>query len=219
MNDTTNTTAVETKATETAVTDTTTAVETDSQATGTDEQLNSFQKFLATLGLGSGKKEAETKEEDSKKDEGTKETGKNFTQTDVDAAIAKAQKDWETKAKEKAELEKLSPEERSKAEAAAKDQEVTNLKAQLLAKELKETAVSSLSKDGFPVELANLVDYTSKENMEKSLAAVQDVFKNSLAAALKEKLKGKTPSGLGGAANGEGSMKDLIARNIRGGLA
>lgn len=214
MDDITNTAAVET----TTATDTA-AAGTDTQTAGTDAQQNAFQKFLATIGLGGGKdKETETKEEKSDKVETAKETAKSYSQADLDAALTKAQQDWETKAKEKADLDKLSPEERSKAEAAAKDQEVSELKAKLLAKELKETAVGSLSKDGFPVELADLVDYTNKENMEKSLATVQDVFKNALASALKEKLRGKTPSGLGGAASAEGNIRDQIAQNIRGGL-
>lgn len=222
MDDTTNTTATETTAAGTTAATETTAAGAGTQATATAEQQNAFQKFLATLGFGGGKdKETETKEEKADQGDKTetgKETGKTYSQADLDAALAKAQQDWETKAQEKAKLEKLSPEERSKAEAAAKDQEVSELKAQLLAKDLKETAVGSLNKDGFPVELADLLDYTSKENMEKSLTTVQDVFKNALASALKDKLRGKTPTGLGDAANAEGSLKDQIAQNIRGGL-
>ena len=54
--------------------------------------------------------------------------------------------------------------------------------------------------------------------MEKSLERVQEVFKASLEAAVKERLRGKTPEGLGGAATAENALKDQIAQNIRGGL-
>ena len=39
-----------------------------------------------------------------------------------------------------------------------------------------------------------------------------------LEAAVKERLRGKTPEGLGGAASAENAIKDQIAQNIRGGL-
>lgn len=206
----------------TTMTEGTTAGEaTQAAATASTEQMNTFQKFLASLGIGGGKdKEADIQQGTSEKT-GTAqaaEAGKNYTQTDLDAALEKAKLEWEANVQEKARLEKLSPEERAKAEAEAKDKELAGLKAQLLAKDLKQSAVSTLDKEGFPVKLAELVDYTSKENMESSLATVQNVFQEALAAALKEKLRGKTPAGLGDAASAEGSMKDQIAQNIRGGL-
>jgi len=76
----------------------------------------------------------------------------------------------------------------------------------------------ALDQAGYPVALADMLDYTSKENMEKSLASIQDTFKSSLEAALKEKLRGKTPAGLGDAGGSEGAIRDQIAQNIRGGL-
>lgn len=192
------------------------------QAAAAADQMNSFQKFLASLGIGGGKdKEANAQqgtEETGEKSQAAAETGKGYTQADLDVALEKAKKEWETGAQEKARLEKLPPEERVKAEAEAKDKELAGLKAQLLAKDLKQTAVDTLDKDGFPVKLAELVDYSSKESMDSGLATVKEVFQESLAAALKEKLRGKTPIGLGDAAGAEGSMKDLIAQNIRGGL-
>ena len=66
--------------------------------------------------------------------------------------------------------------------------------------------------------LADLLTYTDKEAMEKSMAHVQEVFKSCLEAAVKERLRGKTPEGLGGAASAENAIKDQIAQNIRGGL-
>lgn len=140
--------------------------------------------------------------------------GKTFTQADIDAAVAAALAGEQ----EKARLAKLSPEERAKAEASASAKEVETLKAQLLQRDLKQTAVGALSKAGLPVELADMLTYTSEAAMQKSLAAMQTAFTTALSAALTEKLRGKTPAGLGGAAFAEGNVRDQIAQNIRGGL-
>lgn len=83
-------------------------------------------------------------------------------------------------------------------------------------KELKESAVKSLEKEGFPVGLAEMLNYSSKENMESSLKQTQEIFKESLSAAVKERLKGKTPEGLGNATSAENLLRDQIAKNIRG---
>jgi len=57
--------------------------------------------------------------------------------------------------------------------------------------------VKKLTDEGFPVGLADLLTYTDKESMEKSLQQTQEVFKSALEAAVKERLRGKTPAGIG----------------------
>lgn len=190
------------------------------------EQLSVGQKLLNLLGLGSEKSETTPASTPATT---TVEAGtgagatppavtptqeKAFTQADLDAAVAKALADKD----EADRLAKLPPEERVKAENEAKEKEVADLKAQLLQRDLKQNAVATLDQAGYPVALADMLDYTSKESMEKSLAAVQETFKSSLEAALKEKLRGKTPAGLGDAGGSEGAIRDQIAQNIRGGL-
>lgn len=190
------------------------------------EQLSVGQKLLNLLGLGSEKSEttpastpANTPAEAGTGAGATTPAAaatqeKTFTQADLDAAVAKALADKD----EAARLAKLPPEERAKAESEAKDKEIAGLQAKLLQRDLKQTAVAMLDQAGYPVALADMLDYTSKESMEKSLAAVQETFKSSLEAALKEKLRGKTPAGLGDAGGSEGAIRDQIAQNIRGGL-
>ena len=78
--------------------------------------------------------------------------------------------------------------------------------------------MKKLADDGFPVGLAGLLAYTDQESMEKSLKHTQDVFKSALEAAVKERLRGKTPEGLGGGAKAENAVKDQIAQGIRGGM-
>ena len=191
------------------------------------EQLSVGQKLLNLLGLGSEKSEtipastpANTPTEAgvgagaNNTPTVTVNQEKAFTQADLDAAVAKALADKD----EADRLAKLPPEEKAKAEAEAQKKEIAGLQAQLLQRDLKQTAVATLDQAGYPVALADMLDYTSKESMEKSLTAVQETFKSSLEAALKEKLRGKTPAGLGDAGGSEGAIRDQIAQNIRGGL-
>lgn len=185
------------------------------------ESASLGQKLLNLLGLGDDKGGAPAAKDDGNGSPAAPTTPdastapeKAFTQADVDAAVAAA-----LAAKDKeAQRAKMSPEERAKAEAADKDQEIVDLKAQLLRHDLRDTAIAELTKAGYPVALADLLDYSSEENMKKSLDGLQATFKSSLEAALKEKLRGKTPAGLGDAGGAEGAVRDQIAQNIRGGL-
>lgn len=76
--------------------------------------------------------------------------------------------------------------------------EVQALRAQLAAGELRTAAVAELEKDGYPLGLADLIDFSSEDKAKSSLAKVKEVYAAGIEAALKEKLKGKTPAGLGG---------------------
>lgn len=196
----------------------------------TAEQRTAFQKFWDSLfggkeepAPGSGEGEGTKKDGDPapKEGEGTKQEpqgGKSYSEADVNAKIAEAKAAWEAEQQEKQRLAKLSPEERAKAEGEAQAQELTKLRTELLQRDLKDAAVKKLTDEGFPVGLADLLTYTDKESMEKSLQQTQEVFKSALEAAVKERLRGKTPEGLGGGAKVENTMKDQIAQSIRGGM-
>jgi len=200
--------------------------------TPTAEQRTAFQKFWDSIfggkedpapASGSGEGEGTKKEGDPapKEGEGTKQEpqgGKSYSEADVNAKIAEAKAAWEAEQAEKQRLAKLSPEERAKAEGEAQAQELTKLRAELLQRDLKDAAVKKLTDEGFPVGLADLLTYTDKESMEKSLQQAQEVFKSALETAVKERLRGKTPEGLGGGAKVENTMKDQIAQSIRGGM-
>lgn len=185
-------------------------------ATPTAEQRTAFQKFWDSL-FG-GKEEPAP---GSGSGEGTKQEpqgGKSYSEADVEAKIAEAKAAWEAEQQEKQRLAKLPPEERAKAEGEAQAQELTKLRTELLQRDLKDAAVKKLTDEGFPVGLADLLTYTDKESMEKSLQQTQEVFKSALEAAVKERLRGKTPEGLGGGAKAENTVKDQIAQGIRGGM-
>lgn len=181
---------------------------------GTTEKVSALQKFIN--GLFGGDKGDETgKKDDGSVAEGSTEE-KTFTKEDVDAAIEAARQKWSDEAAEAERLKKLTPEEKAKEEQAQKDSEIASLKSQLLQKELRENAAKTLESDGFPAGLADVLDYSSKERMEETLKNTTKIFKDSLAAAIQTRLKGKTPEGLGGAASAENLLRDQIARNIRG---
>lgn len=184
------------------------------------EQKNKLRSFLDSLFGGEG---AENPAGDGgAAAEGTpgagKPEGRTYTEAELQEKLAQAQKDWETQQQETARLAKLSPEERAKAEQESSQKEIELLKSRLLQRDLKDEAVQKLEQEEMPVGLADLLDYTSKESAEKSMQKVQETFKSCLAAAIKERLRGKTPEGLGQAARSENLLRDQIAKNIRGGL-
>ena len=183
----------------------------------TQEKASVLQKFIN--GLFGGGKEADGAEPEKKEEkavaDGTAEE-KSFTQADVDAAIEAAKKKWLDEAAEAERIKKLTPEEKAKEEQEKKDSEIADLRSQLLKKDLRESATKTLEADGFPVGLADVLDYSSKGRMEETLRNTTKVFKDSLAVAIQSRLKGKTPEGLGGAASSENLIRDQIAKNIRG---
>ncbi len=204
-------------------------------AQGTPEKVSALQKFINGLFGGKEADAAGTEASDAAADgkdaagggdAATDASGKEkqFTQTDLDAAVAsavasavaEAKEQWTNEAAEAERLKKLTPEERAAEEQQKKDTEIAELKSQLLRKELRESAVKALEEEGFPVGLADLLDYSGKERMEESLKNMKENFQASLAAAIKNRLRGKTPEGLGNAASSENLLRDQIARNIRG---
>ena len=196
-----------------------TATETQGQQTAesTPEKVSALQKFIN--GLFGGGKEADGAESEKKEGEAAAEGAaeeKSFTQADVDAAIEAAKQQWLEEAAEAERVGKLTPEEKAKEEQEKKDSEIASLRSQLLQKELRENATKALEADGFPVGLADVLDYSSRERMEATLDSTTKVFKDSLAAAIQSRLKGRTPEGLGGAASAENLLRDQIAKNIRG---
>lgn len=149
-----------------------TATETQGQQTAesTPEKVSTLQKFIDGL-FGGGKKaegaEPEKKDGDPAAEKAEEE--KSFTQADVDAAIEAAKQQWLDEAAEAERVKKLTPEEKAKEEQEKKDSEIASLRSQLLQKELRESATKSLETDGFPVGLADVLDYSSKERMEERL--------------------------------------------------
>ena len=113
----------------------------------------------------------------------------------MDAAIEKAKQDWESQAEEAKRQAKLSRRKGCRG-TEKKDEQIAELQAKLLKSDLQKKATASLEKDGYPVGLAELLDYTSEEAMEKSLSKLTETFKGSLQTAVESRLRGKTTAGL-----------------------
>lgn len=186
-----------------------------------EKELNAFQKFLSELF--SGKKDEQPKtEEHQKTEEKQKLITKSYTEAELAAAIEANKQKLVSEAAEQERLSKLTPEDKAKAleqsAVTAAQAENARLQAEITKRDLHSEAVTSLSNDGFPVGIAELLDYTDKKSMETSLAKAVTIVKQSIEQGVNNRLRGKTPAGLGGAANAENALKDQIARNIRNGL-
>lgn len=179
--------------------------ETGNAAESTVEQVDTA-VATAQEGTGAGESSADT----------DKETV--LTKADVDAAVEAARKTWEDQKAEEERLKKLSPTEREQEERKRTEDELAQLKMQLLQRDLKDKAVETLSKEKLPIGLADLLDLSSKEKMEVGLEKLTSTFKESLDAAVNARLRGKTPEGLGGSMANSETIRDQIAQNIRGGM-
>ena len=169
------------------------------------------------LGIGyDGDGDAKPKE-DGKADPPPKD-GQTYTEADLQARIDAAKSQWQAEQEEQARLAKLSPEERAKAEATKTSDEIAQLKAQLLARDVRDKAITRLSGDGYPVGLADLLPLTSEQDMTVACDKLTEAFDAAVAATVKERLRGKTPEGLGKGANANEAIRNEIAKNIRGGI-
>lgn len=173
-----------------------------------------FQSFLASLGLGEKDDAKADKAEEGKKTDGEKPQ----EVTDVNKAIAEAKKQWETEATKKAELDKLTGEDKIKAEADEVKAQLAEANRKAAERELKDQALTELLADGYPAGLVNCLRFDSKEAMETSKDSVIKEFQNAVETVVKERLRGKTPVGIGGANGSANLLQNQIAKNIRGGL-
>lgn len=180
-----------------------------------------LQRLGKLLGIGDDGEDdgngAAKSKEDGKADPPPKD-GQTYTEADLQARIDAAKSQWQAEQEEQARLAKLSPEERAKAEAAKTSDRIAQLEAQLLAHDLKDKAVARLSGDGYPVGLADLLPLTSEQDMTAACDKLTEAFDAAVAATVKERLRGKTPEGLGKGANANEAIRNEIAKNIRGGI-
>ena len=177
--------------------------------------LSAIQTLMSSL-FG-GKDKAEETEPAPAGKGGTSEGEEtSFTQADVDAAVRAAKEKWENEAAAAARLKQLSPEEREEEEAKKKEEELTTLRKKVLETELRGKAALVLTEAKLPDGLLDLLDYTSEENMKKGLDRLIPLYRASIEAGVKEKLRGKTPEGLGSSGGGENLLRAQIAKNVRG---
>ena len=166
------------------------------------EQDGLMQKFMDFLSRGE-KKSAPNKDKPAEAEGG----GKTYTQAEFETAVAEAV----------AKATVGGQKQPEKAAEADTQKELAELKAQLLSRELHELAAVRLKESNLPADLAALLDYSSKEKMQASLKTVADSFNSSIEAAVKDRLKGKTPSGLNTGSSKE-TIEEQIARAMKEGV-
>ena len=116
-------------------------------------------------------------------------------------------------------LEKLSPQEREAEEREAMKKENAELTGKLKRMELEQKAAAKLAEKKLPVGLSEFLDYTDEARMAASLEKIGAMYQEQLETGIKERLKGTTPKGLGGAASlTDGMISAEIQKRIRGGL-
>ncbi len=172
-----------------------------------------------------GKTAGETKEEgtDGKEASREKQAEKTYTQAELAAEIEKAVKEAkeaeEARRAEEKRLEKLSPQEREAEEREAMKKENAELTGKLKRMELEQKAAAKLAEKKLPVGLSEFLDYTDEARMAASLEKIGAMYQEQLETGIKERLKGTTPKGLGGAASlTDGMISAEIQKRIRGGL-
>ena len=135
---------------------------------------------------------AEKKLDDSK--------GEKTTNVDLDKAIAEAREqaieEYKQQLEEQKRKEKLSPEELKAEEDAKKEKRISELEHELMVRNCKDNAIKTLDEKNLPVALASCLNYENEESAQKSLETLSKVFTECLEEELKNRLKGRTPTGL-----------------------
>lgn len=137
---------------------------------------------------------------------GKGEGEKTFTQAELDAIVTKrlgkAMKDVETKiaaARTEGETRgKMTAEERAEADRKANQKALEERERQIQTRELRASALETLAEKGLPKDLAEALNYTDEEALEKSIAAAEKAFRAAVQVGVKARLAGDgAPGGKG----------------------
>lgn len=144
---------------------------------------------------------AEDKKDPEKKESDPAKTEPKAPELNVEEILKKEREKWEAEKAEEERLKKLSPEERAKEQQTSLQKELEDTKAELKAKQFKDTAITTLTGKGYPASLADILPYETyadNEAMEKGLDTLTMIFESSLKEVLLSKVKQETPRGLNG---------------------
>lgn len=130
-------------------------------------------------------------------------TGSNQSEFDrrvqkaVNTAVANAQEKWQLltddKLSEAEKLAKMTKEEKAQYMQKKKEKELSDREAAVTRSELMAEAKNSLSDEGLPVELAEVLNYTDADACKKSMETVKKAFQTAVEKAVNEKLQGGKP--------------------------
>lgn len=190
----------------------------DTKGSESSVKEKGFKAFLS--GLFGADRGADTAEEGGSEDTSTSENEKQIPdyETMLEKRLAEEKQKWIEEQQKKVEFEKLSAEEKAEALAAEKDEKIRSLEKIILEGKLREDVIGRLSKEGYPVRLAEMFAYTDAERVDKDYETLTSVFKQCLSEAVSQKLKRKTPEGLETSGTGKENLRNEIAKSVRGGF-
>lgn len=84
----------------------------------------------------------------------------------------------------------------------------------VLKRELRADAKDTLTSQGLPSTLADLIDYSDEESSEKSLENVISIFREATAQGVKNALRGHAPR-VGASLPGKDPIADAFAKKAR----
>lgn len=137
-----------------------------------------------------------TEENTGAQSEETQEPEKKYTDKDVDRIVAKKI------ASERRRMQRLFEEEQQVSEIEQRERNV-------LLRELKADAKDLLTEKGLPASLAELLDYSDKDAVDRSLQEVGEIFRSAVERGVKDRLRGNTPRVSYGRGNGD-ALRDAF---------
>ena len=117
--------------------------------------------------------------------EGASSEEKTYSQDELNSILGEKRKEWEEER-----LANLS-----------KDEQISQLKKELFKANMKDQINNRLTEEGIPVKAAELIQYTDEAGTLKSLETVISTIKELVSDGITERLRGKTPEGLGESAS------------------
>ena len=97
-----------------------------------------------------------------------------------------------------------------------KDKELSEREQKVARAELMAEAKNTLTSDGLPVELAEVLDYTDADSCKKSMQTVKDTFQKAVEAAVDEKLKGDKPPKKATETGGQDNLEKQVYNAMMG---
>lgn len=126
-------------------------------------------------------------------------TGSNQAEFDrrVSKAVQTAQAKWQAqtddKLSEAEKLAKMTAAEKAQYMQQKKEKELNDREAEITRRELMATAKNTLADKKLPQGLAELLNYTSADECNKSIDAVEKAFQSAVEDAVRDRLKGSAP--------------------------
>lgn len=138
----------------------------------------------------------------------------------VNTAVGKAQEKWEAltddKLSEAEKLAKMTKDEQKTYMQNKRDKELSEREQKVARAELMAEAKNTLTSDGLPVELAEVLDYTDADSCKKSMQTVKDTFQKAVEAAVDEKLKGDKPPKKATETGGQDNLEKQVYNAMMG---